>query len=149
VAPKPRPDIDDAQWAARRRTSKHKAAGARHCRHGAQKTDVAIKEYELPFHGRTGGPGRPRPARRRLQYGRQARTKQSRCWTKALADAQLNPAIRNAATSEKMKAAKAKETKNGIWTRALRGPIDMEEALAALQEKLGYEFRSGNCCCAR
>lgn len=112
VAPKPRPDIPDDQWAAAQKdfvAQGHQAlAIAATVR---KKTDVAIKEYELAISSAAQVDQADR-VRLAAAYNTAGRHDDAiKVLDEALADPQLNPAIRNAATNEKMKAAKLKEAK--------------------------------------
>lgn len=112
VAPKPRPDLDDAQWANAKKDFEAQghqalaiAATAR------KKNDVAIKEYELAISSAAQVDQADR-VRLAAAYNTAGRHDDAiKVLDEALADPQLNPAIRNAATNEKMKAAKGKEAK--------------------------------------
>jgi len=112
VAPKPRPDIPDDQWAAAQKD--FEAQGHQALALAAtvrKKTDVAIKEYELAIStaAQVDQADRVRLAAAYNSAGRHDDA--IKVLDEALADPQLNPAIRNAATNEKMKAAKMKEAK--------------------------------------
>lgn len=112
VAPKPRPDLDDAQWEAARKdfvAQGHQAlAIAATVR---KKNDVAIQQYELAISSAAQVDPVDR-VRLGAAYNTAGRPDDAiKVLDQALADPQLNPAIRNAATNEKLKAAKLKEAK--------------------------------------
>lgn len=111
-APKPRPDIDDAQWAAAKKD--FEAQGHQALAIAAtvrKKNDVAMKEYELAISTAAQVDQADR-VRLAALYNTAGRHDDAiKVLDEALADAQLNPAIRNAATNEKMKASKAKAEK--------------------------------------
>jgi len=112
VAPKPRPDLEDAQWEAAKKdfvAQGHQALAISAT--VRKKTDVAIQQYELAISSAAQVDQADR-VRLAAAYNTAGRHDDAiKVLDEALADAQLNPAIRNAATAEKMKSTKAKEAK--------------------------------------
>lgn len=110
TAPKPRPDLPDDQWAAAKKdfeAQAHESLGMSAM--VRKKYDVAIKEFQTAM-STAAQPDPTTKVRLASAYTQSGKPDDAiKALDEVMADPQLNPALRQAAQNEKMKAAKAKE----------------------------------------